>query len=86
MLKYTFINITTSDYIKFMRDILDAEIKQKELVYNSDVPNLIQKSDLYTKLVTLARKAELKAERDKIVSMQTFDLSYILGRSFFGGR
>ena len=33
---------------------------------------------------TLATKAELKAEQDKIVKLKTHDLSYILGKNFLG--
>ena len=32
----------------------------------------------------LATKTELKAEQDKIVKLQTYDLSYFLGKNFFG--
>ena len=31
---------------------------------------------------TLATKAELKAEQDKIVKLETHDLSYFLGKNF----
>ena len=34
-------NFTTSDYNKFTSDILDAKIKQKELVNKSDISNLL---------------------------------------------
>ena len=61
--------ITTSDYSKFTSDILDVKIKQKELVNNSDVSNHIKISELNTKLATLATKAKLKAEQDKIVKL-----------------
>ena len=44
-----------------MSDILDSKIKQKKLV------NLVRNSDLNTKFETLAAKAELKAEKNKIV-------------------
>ena len=36
--------ITTSDYNKFTSDILDAKIKQKELVNKSDISNLLKNS------------------------------------------
>ena len=36
---------TTSDYNKFMSDILDAEIKYKEIVNRSDISNLVENSD-----------------------------------------
>ena len=53
---------TTFDYNKFMRDILDGKIKEKELVNKFNISNLIKNFDLNAKLATLARKAELKAE------------------------
>ena len=51
---------TTSAYNKFKSDILDAKIKQKELVNKSDISNLIKNSGLIIKLTTLATKAKLK--------------------------
>ena len=38
--------VTTSDYNKFTSEILDAKIKQKELVIKSDISNLVKDSDL----------------------------------------
>ena len=35
------------------------------------------------KIATLAKKAELKAEQDKIVKLQAFRSSYFLGKSHF---
>ena len=32
---------------------------------------------------TLATKAELKAEQDKIVKLQTYDLSFFIGQRYF---
>ena len=52
---------TTSSYNKFKSDILDAKIKQKELVNKPDISNLIKNSGLIIKLTTLATKAELEA-------------------------
>ena len=49
----------------------------------SNISNLVKNSDLSTRLGTLAAKAELKAEKDKIVKLQTFDLSYFLGKFFW---
>ena len=43
-----------------------------------------KKVDLNTKIVTLAAKVESKAERDKIVEMQAYDLNYFLYTLFFG--
>ena len=34
---------------------------------------------------TLATKVELKAEQDKIINLETHDLSYFLGKVFFFG-
>ena len=57
--------LTTSDYNNFTSDILDAKIKQKELVNKSDISNLVRTPDLNTKLETLATKGEFKAEQGK---------------------
>ena len=35
------------------------------------------------KVATLATKAELKAEQDKIIKLQAFDSSYFCGKSHF---
>ena len=52
------------------------KIKEKGLFDKSSMSNLVNYSDLNTKLATLATKAELKAEEDKIVELQQFDSSY----------
>ena len=75
-------NFTVSDYNKFTSDILDAKIKQKELVNKSDISVLVKNSDLDTKLGTLARKANIKAGKDKTEKLQTQDLSYFRGNFF----
>ena len=67
---------TTAVYNKFTSNILDTKIKQKKLLNESNVSNLVNDSDLNTKLATLATKAELKAKQDKIVKLQTHELSY----------
>ena len=36
---------TNSDYNKFKSDIFDAKIRQKELVNNSEISDLVKKSD-----------------------------------------
>ena len=43
------------------------------------------KKDLSTslKLATLATKVELKEEQDKIIKLQTYNLSYFLGKHMF---
>ena len=48
---------TTADYNKFTSNILDSKIKQKELVNKSNISNLINNSDLNTKLTILEAKA-----------------------------
>ena len=62
----------TSDSNKFTSDILDAKIKEKELVNKSGISYLIKNFDLSTKITALATKAELKAEQDKIVNLEMF--------------
>ena len=47
-------------------EMLDAKIKQKELVNKSDIFNLVKRSDLNAKPVTLATKADLKAGKIKL--------------------
>ena len=59
-------------------------IKQKELVNKSDISNCVKKSELNIKLVTLATKAELKAEQEQMVKLQTYDLRYFPDKNFFG--
>ena len=49
----------TSDYNKFTSDILDLEIKQKELVDKSDISIPLKRSDLNTKLSGLATRKGL---------------------------
>ena len=51
---------------------LDSKTKKK-LVHKSDISNLIENSDLNTKLGIRATKAELTAEQDKIVKLEAFD-------------
>ena len=40
----------SSDYNKYINAILDAKIKQKELVNKSNISNLVKNSDLNTEL------------------------------------
>ena len=75
---------TTSDYNESTSEILDAKIKEKGLLNKSNISNLIKNFDLNKKLATSATKAELKAEQDKIVKMQTHDLSYFPETKVFG--
>ena len=66
-----------------MGEILNAEIKEEELVHKSYISGFIDKLDLDKNIATLETKAELKAEQDKIVKLQTFDFSYFCGISHF---
>ena len=50
----------------------------------SNISGLVRNSDLNTKFETLATKAELKADQDKIVELQTHDLSCFLDKNIFG--
>ena len=58
-------HFTTSDKNKSTSEILDPKIKEKVLVNESNISNLVKNPDLNTKLVTLATKTELKAVKDK---------------------
>ena len=60
-----------------MNDIADAKIKQKELVNKSNTCNLIKSPDLKKN-----KRKELKAKQDKIVKLQTHDLSCYLSKIF----
>ena len=74
---------TTSKYNKFMNEIIGNKMKEKELVKKSDISGFINNSDLDNKIATLATKAELKSEQDKIVKVRVFDSSYFCGKSHF---
>ena len=74
---------TTSNYNKFVGEIIDAKIQAKGLVHKSTISNLVKNSDLNITLATLATKAELKAEQEKIVNPQAFDSSFFCGKSHF---
>ena len=48
------------------------------MFHESNIFNLIKESDFNTKIATSVTKGELKAEQDKIMNLQTHDLSYYL--------
>ena len=58
-------------------------IKEKGLLDEYNISNLLKSSDLNKKLATIAIKPELKAEQDKIVKLQAFDSNYFPGKSHF---
>ena len=64
---------TVSDYNKFTKNAW-CKNKRKGGVKNSD---------LNTKLATRATKAELKAEQEKIMTLQVFNSNYFCGKSHF---
>ena len=65
-----------------MSEIINTKIK--ELVNKSNISRFINDSDLNKKIETLATKAELNAEQDKLVKLETYDLNYFLGKIFVG--
>ena len=73
---------TTSDYNKFTNNILCTKITAKKLI---NEPGLNEKIKLPTKekMKKLVTKAELKAEQDKRVKLQTYDLSLFIGQRYF---
>ena len=54
------------------------------MVDKSAIAGFINNADLNKKVATLATKAELKADQDKTVKLETNDLNYFLGKIFFG--
>ena len=64
------------------RIIFGVKIKEKKLINESDISGFINKSD--SKIKQLATKAELKAEQDKIVKLETYELSHFLGKNLYG--
>ena len=71
------------DYNKFTNDILDENITAKKLVNESGLNEEIKKLAKKEEMKIFARTAELKAEQDKIVKFETYDLSLFIGRSYF---
>lgn len=58
-----------TDYSKFMRNILDAKIKEKVLIDKSAISGFVNNADLNKKVVTLATKVELKAGQNKTIKL-----------------
>ena len=69
--------------INFTSQTLDAKIKQKGLVDKSAIYGFINNTDLDRRVATLAKKAKLKAEQERIKKFQAFDSSYFLGKTHF---
>ena len=49
---------STADYDRFTSETLDAKIKQKEFVNNSDMSNLVRNFDLNTKRTISAKNCD----------------------------
>ena len=73
---------TTFDYNNFTNNILDEKITTKKLVnesvLNEKIKTLITNKEIKKKKAT---KAELKAEQDEIVKIQTYGLSIFIYQS-----
>ena len=54
--------ITTASFNKFTKDIVDNNIKSRNLVDKSTIAGFINSAELDTKVATLATKVELKAK------------------------
>ena len=79
LLLYYFI---TSDYNKFTSNTLDAKLKQKKLINECDLNGKTKALTTKEEIKTLATKAELKSEGNKIVN-ETYDLSILIAQSYF---
>ena len=66
---------TTFDYNKFPNNTLNGKITATKLVNQSGLNKMVKPLTKEAEIKKLATKAELKAEQDKIVKLQTYDLS-----------
>ena len=62
MLKYQKLMENTSDYYNITSDILDSKIKEKELVNEFDISNLVKNSDLNK---NVSKKSRIKSRARK---------------------
>ena len=79
------INKTDHDNKTKLREIFHCcwnktKIKQKNLINESNISDIIKSFDLNIKIESLATKAQLKAVQGKIVTLQTRDLHDFLGK------
>ena len=65
---------TTFDYNKFPNNTLNGKITATKLVNQSGLNKMVKPLTKEAEIKKLATKAELKAEQDKIVKLQTYDL------------
>ena len=87
MQKYQILNLNILLWligINLQVKTLNVKIKQKGLVDKSAISGFINNADLNKKVATLAAKAELNAEEDKVIKLKTYDLIHFLGKIFFG--
>ena len=75
--------LTTSDYNKFTSNTLDTKTTQKNLVNEYDLNEKIKTLATKEEIKTLAAKGELHPEQDKIVKLQTYNLSLFICQSYF---
>ena len=61
-----------TDHSKFTKDIVTERIKREGFHKKTDIADLVKNSHLSKTVETLATKAELKAEQDKIVKLKYF--------------
>ena len=67
---------TSSDYNELTNNTLDAKITKKKLINKFDLDKKVKEE---IKIVA----TELKTEQDKIVNLQTYDVSFFIGQSYF---
>ena len=60
--------MTIADYNKFTKNVVDNNTKSKNPVNKTDITGFMNNNDFYKKKVTLGKKAELKAEQNKIIN------------------
>ena len=60
---------TTSDYGRFTNDIVDAKLKEKKQLDESNTSGFINNSNLDKNIDTLATKIKLQAEQNKIAKL-----------------
>ena len=67
---------TTQKFNNLITDNSAARLEHAHFLTNALIANLLKKVHLNAKLETLATKAEIKVEQDKILKILAFDSSY----------
>ena len=76
--------ITTANYNKVTKNVVAERVKKKkQFLKNPVIVHLVNNTDLNKLVATLAIKVESKAGQDKIMKVQTFNSSYLCGKSHF---